>query len=152
MKFTKYISTALFAIAVVLTVLFVINIDRFALENIATATATRGLLDYFLIFAYVLLGVGALCAVLMPVPSVIGNPKALKGILVLLVIAVVFVGISYLLATDIVPANVALPESEFPSPGMVKTVEAGIILAYFLFATALVSIIGSGIYNSIRNR
>ncbi len=135
-KFVNYISYILLGLAVVITVLFFIN--------------QQNMLDTFLGYGYVLLGIAALLAVGLPLLGMFSNPKGFKKILINLAIVVVVVGLSYALASGDPLANTNInPE---PSASTLKITDTGLLITYILFGVAIISILAGSLINMVRNR
>ncbi len=134
-KFAKYLLYILFAVSLVFIVGFFIDQDA--------------MLDSFLYYAYILVGIAILSIVILPLFSLGNNPKGLKRLLMTVVLAVVFVGVSYALASSdplVVKINVEANENTL------KLTDAGLILTYILSVGAFIAIISGGIIKMVRNR
>jgi hypothetical protein len=135
LKFVKYILYLLFGLGVVLSIAFFTNKD--------------GMMDTYLFYAYILFGVAAVLAIVLPLIGMVQNPKALKRVLFLVILTAALVGISYLLASgDPVPVNL----STEPTAMTFKITDTGLVLTYILLAVSFVSIIAGSIVNMVRNR
>jgi hypothetical protein len=135
LKFVKYILYLLFGLGVVLSIAFFTNKD--------------GMMDTYLFYAYILFGVAAVLAIVLPLIGMVQNPKALKRVLFLVILTAALVGISYLLASgDPVPVNL----STEPTAMTYKITDTGLVLTYILLAVSFVSIIAGSIVNMVRNR
>ncbi len=135
-KFVKYISYLLLGLAVIITIAFFSNQD--------------GMLDTFLFYGYILLGVAAVTAIAMPLFNMIENPQSFKKIMVNLLIVVVVVGIAYLLASGDALQNVNInPE---PTANTLKITDTGLNLVYILFGISIISIVVGSVVNLVRNR
>ncbi len=134
-KGLKIFSIALFVITAVIAVLFYINPDSQNMTNV------------ILIFAYILLGLGIVLAVVLPIPSLFQYPKKLKKLLfTLLIVAVVFV-LGYLLASgDPVDVNTAVP----PSDRALKLTDTALIITYITLAVSILAIVWGGIKNLVQ--
>jgi hypothetical protein len=134
-KFAKYLLYILFAVSLVFIVGFFVDQDA--------------MLDSFLYYTYVLVGIAVLSILILPLMNLGSNPKGLKRILMTLVLTVVFVGVSYALASSdplVVKVNVETTESAL------KLTDAGLILTYILSAGAIIAILSGGIIKMVRNR
>lgn len=135
-KFVKYISYLLLGIAVIITIAFFSN--------------QKSMLDTFLFYGYILFGVAALAAIVMPLFNMIDNPKSFKKILVNLLIVIVVVGVAYLLASGNPLANTNItPE---PTANTLKITDTGLNLVYILFGISVISILAGSVINMVRNR
>lgn len=134
-KFTKYLLYILFAVSLVFIIGFFVNQDA--------------MLDSFLYYTYVLVGVALLAAIILPMINLLSNPKGLKKMLMFLLIAVVLLGVSYALASSdplVVKVNVEASESAL------KLTDAGLILTYILSVFAFLAILLGGLVRMVRNR
>lgn len=136
-KYAKYILYLLFGLGVLITILFLIN------------TENMGMLDTYLVYAYILFGLAIVLAILLPLISMIQNPKSFKKVGLGILLATVVVGISYLAASgDSVSVNVTTP----PTALTYKITDTGLIMVYILLAAAFVSIVAGSLVNMVRNR
>ena len=134
-KLLKYLLYILFAISIVFIIGFFVNEDV--------------MLDPLLYYTYVLVGISFLAIILLPLINLIKNPKGLKKMLMTLVIALVIIGLAYLLSSGdplLVKTNVEASES------VLKLTDTGLILAYILSAGACLAILSGGIFKISRNR
>lgn len=134
-KFTKYLLYVLFAVSLVFIIGFFVNQDA--------------MLDSFLYFAYILVAIALLSAFVLPMFNLLSNPKGLKKMLMFLLLAVVLIGISYVLASSdplVVKIDVEASKSAL------KLTDAGLILTYILSAFAFLSILLGGVVKMVRNR
>ena len=134
-KFTKYLLYILFAVSLVFIIGFFVNQDA--------------MLDSFLYYTYVLVGVALLAAIILPMINLLSNPKGLKKMLLFLLIAVVLIGVSYALASSeplVVKINIEASENAL------KLTDAGLILTYILSAFAFLAILLGGVVKMVRNR
>ncbi|MFA5849619.1 MAG: hypothetical protein WC833_07030 [Bacteroidales bacterium] len=134
-KLLKYLLYILFAISIVFIIGFFVNQDA--------------MLDSLLYYTYVLVGISFLAIIILPMINLIKNPKGLKKMLMTLVVAVVFVGVAYLLSSGeplMVKINVEASEN------VLKLTDTGLILTYILAAGAFLAIISGGIVRIARNR
>ncbi|MFA5712797.1 MAG: hypothetical protein WC960_01300 [Bacteroidales bacterium] len=134
-KLSNYILLLLFGLGLLLTVIFFINQD--------------GMLDTYLLYAYILFGIALVLAVVLPLVGMARDPKSLKRTLLALVMAAVLIGFSYLIASGN-PVYVNLTEA--PSEFTFRATDTGLILTYILLAVSFVAIVGGGIKNFIKNR
>jgi hypothetical protein len=134
-KFTKYLLYILFAVSLVFIIGFFVNQDA--------------MLDSFLYYTYILVGIALVAAFILPMIKLLSNPKGLKKMLLFLVIAVVLIGVSYALASSeplIVKTNVEASEN------VLKLTDAGLILTYILSFFAFLAILLGGVVKMVRNR
>lgn len=107
----------------------------------------EGVVDPLLYWAYVLVGVGLLGAIIGSIVSIIDNPKGLKKSILTLVGVIVVIGIAYLLAPG-TPA-VGLVGIE-PTEATLKMTDTLLNLTYILLGAAILSIIAGYIINVVR--
>lgn len=93
------------------------------------------MIDAGLIFAYVLIGLCALAAIVLPLIQAAGNPQTLKKIGISVGALVVLFVVCYMLAGDYTFGNKEVTEAAS------KRVGAGLIMFYVLLAGAVVSIV-----------
>ena len=137
-RVSKITLWVLFAISVVLTVLYFLNTKG---ENLDAWTYT------YLNWAYFMVGLAILLIILLPILTFRQRTIKVKPLLILLVIAVVLVGGAYLLApgTPVFLATGAIVEGS-----SVKLTDTALYLTYFLLALAAISIIGGSVYNALK--
>lgn len=134
-KFTKYLLYVLFAVSLVFIIGFFVNQDA--------------MLDSFLYFAYILVAIALLAAFVLPMFTLLSNPKGLKKMLLFLLLAVVLIGLSYALASsDPLVVKIDIEASK----SVLKLTDAGLILTYILSAFAFLSILLGGVVKMVRNR
>lgn len=151
-KFLKILLVCLLAISVIgLIVFFVQNSTTgiYAISNLADAMATKGSLDFLLVWGYVMVLAAILLVVIMSIINIAGNRKSLKRTGITLLIAVVLIGISYLLASgDPVTVNTATP----PTKAVLKMTDTLLNLSYALVIIAVLALIWGSLRNLIHNR
>ena len=101
-KFTKILEICLLVISLIGLVVFFIynsNTGLYTVANEAEALATTGMLDIVLFWAYALVIAAIVLVVVLSIINMAGNKKSLKKTGFLLLIAVVLIGLSYLLAS-----------------------------------------------------
>ena len=100
-KFTKILEICLLVISLIGLVVFFINnasTGLYTVANEAEALATTGMLDVVLFWAYALVIAAIVLVVVLSIINMAGNKKSLKRTGILLLIAVVLIGLSYLLS------------------------------------------------------
>ncbi|MDD2329492.1 MAG: hypothetical protein PHD16_02280 [Bacteroidales bacterium] len=137
-KVSKITLWVLFAISIVLTVLYFMNTKG---PNLDAWTYT------YLNWAYIMVGLAILLIILLPILTFRQRTVKVKSLLILLVIAIVLVGGAYLIApgTPITLATGAVKEG-----ASVKLTDTALYLTYFLLAIAAISIIGGSVYNALK--
>jgi hypothetical protein len=93
------------------------------------------MIDAGLIISYVLIGLCAAAAIVLPLIQAAGNPKSLKKIGISVGALVIAFFVCYALAGDSTMGNTKV------TPGAAKMVGAGILLFYVLLIGAIVSIV-----------
>jgi len=99
--------------------------------------------DIALVWAYILLILTAIAALVFPLISVFSNPKALLRMLAVLAGAAVLVVISYLLASETPIDIIGYTGTANRDPGTLKMVDTTLFVVYMLFGLALLSILYS---------
>lgn len=134
-NFTKYILYVLFAVSLVFIISFFVN--------------QEATLDAFLYYTYALVGIAILATLILPLLNLKSNPKGLKRILMTLVLTVVFVGLSYVLASS---DPLAVKINVEASDNTLKLTDAGLILTYILSVGAFIAILSGSVIKMVRNR
>lgn len=138
---------AMMLISVVLIVMFVINTNAAEQDRIAQKTAANPLI----IWAYVLLAIAAVTAVLFPVGYLVRNPrKAVKALVALALLVLVFF-VGYLLA-DPTPIQTAtsITNPDFSDRGVLLMTDTGIITTYIMLGLAVLALLVTGVRGIIR--
>ncbi|MCK9304514.1 MAG: hypothetical protein PHP30_01365 [Bacteroidales bacterium] len=134
-KGLKIFSIVLFAITAVLAVLFYMNSES---ENMVNA---------ILYFAYFLLGLGILLALVLPIPSLIQYPKKIKKLLFTLLIVLAVFAIGYLLSSgNPVDVNTDVP----PTERALKLTDTALIITYITLGVSFAAIAWGGIKNLVQ--
>lgn len=150
-KFLRILLICLLAISVIGLIVFFVQSSSgiYAISNLAEAMATKGSLDFLLIWGYVMVLAAILLVVIMSIINIAGNRKSLKRTGITLLIAVVLIGISYLLASgDPVTVNTATP----PTEAVLKMTDTLLNLSYALVVIAVLALIWGSLRNLIHNR
>ena len=137
-KFTKILEICLLVISLIGLVVFFIynsNTGLYTVANEAEALATTGMLDIVLFWAYALV----IAAIVLVV----------KKTGFLLLIAVVLIGLSYLLASgDPIAVNMEVQ----PTHATLKMTDTLLNLSYALVVIALLALVWGSVRNLIKNR
>lgn len=104
--------------------------------------------EAFLTWAYILIGLAVLFALLFPIIRMVTNPKNALKTLIGVVGMVVLVGIMYLLASDEV--LVITRENPDNVPSTLKWVGAGLNTMYVMFIAAVLAILYSEINKAFK--
>ncbi|MBW8332652.1 MAG: hypothetical protein K0M40_11570 [Prolixibacteraceae bacterium] len=101
-----------------------------------------------LYWAYVLLGIATIAALVLEFVNTISDKKATKSALVALGFSVAVIGISYLLANDEMPkffgANKFIEDGTI-TPSSMRWIGTGLIATYILSAISVIAIVWSSI-------
>lgn len=132
------------AVSVVLLAIFYYKTSGLVLPKEATfqeeIDAYGSILDLFIGWAYVLIGIAVVTAVVPAVVQMVTQPKnAVKSLISIAVVAL-FVLIAYSLS-DGTPMNLIGYEGKDNVPSMLKFADTMIFTMYFLLAAAIISII-----------
>ena len=104
-----------------------------------------------LVWAYVLLGLGVLCLILIPFLNIGANPSSLKKGAINIAFIVVLFGIAYLLSSDTqTAATLAMPDP--PSSTAMKITDTGLFATYLLLVLAVGAILFGTLYAGIKKR
>jgi hypothetical protein len=99
--------------------------------------------DIALVWAYILVLLTAIAAIVFPLIAVISNPKALIRLLLVLAGAAVLVVISYVLSNDKPIDIIGYTGTGNSDPGTLKMIDTVLFITYMLFGLALGSILYS---------
>ncbi len=130
MKYLSILKYALLAISALVVILFFVSGD---INN-----ENNPMLALMLDWAYILLGVAVVAAVLFPLVHIIQNPKGALQTLIGLAIVVVVVGISYAIASD---APITTAVITFDNPATLKLSDMGLYTTYAALTVAILAII-----------
>ena len=97
--------------------------------------------DIALMWAYILILITLIAAVVFPLVAVIANPKALIRLLIVLAGFAVLVVVSYLLSSDTAMEIIGYDGTGNTDPGTLKMVDTVLFLTYMLFGLAVGSIL-----------
>ena len=151
-KFTKILEICLLVLSLVGLVAFFIynaNTGLYTVANEAEALATTGMLDVVLFWAYALVIAAIVLVVVLSLINMAGNKKSLKKTCFLLLIAVVLIGLSYLLASgDPIAVNMEVQ----PTHATLKMTDTLLNLSYALVVIALLALVWGSVRNLIKNR
>jgi hypothetical protein len=92
-------------------------------------------------WAYVLILITLIAAIVFPLIAVISNPKALIRLMIVLAGFAVLVVVSYLLASDTAMEIIGYDGTGNSDPGTLKMVDTVLFVTYMLFGLALGSIL-----------
>jgi len=97
--------------------------------------------DIALVWAYILIILTAIAAIVFPLIAVIAHPKALIRLLLVLAGAAVLVVISYVLSNDKPIDIIGYTGTGNTDPGTLKMIDTVLFIVYMLFGLALGSIL-----------
>jgi hypothetical protein len=97
--------------------------------------------DIALMWAYVLILITLIAAIVFPLIAVISNPKALIRLLIVLAGFAVLVVVSYLLSSDTAMEIIGYDGTGNTDPATLKMVDTVLFLTYMLFGLAVGSIL-----------
>ncbi len=97
--------------------------------------------DIALIWAYILVLITLIAAVIFPLIAVLSNPKGLIRLGAVLLGAAILVVISYLMSKDTPMDIIGYTGTENSDPGTLKMVDTVLFVTYILFGIALTSIL-----------
>jgi hypothetical protein len=104
-------------------------------------------LDIALIWGYILLFIAILTALVFPVVYMIAHPVNLLRTILILVGISVLLGISYLLSSSEPMQIIGYSGTNDSDPGILKLIDTGLILSYFVLGLAVIAIVYSEISN-----
>jgi hypothetical protein len=99
--------------------------------------------DVALVWAYILVLITAIAAIVFPLIAVISHPKALIRLLLVLAGAAVLVVVSYVLSNDKPIDIIGYTGTGNTDPGTLKMIDTVLFITYMLFGLALGSILYS---------
>ena len=97
--------------------------------------------DIALVWAYILVLLTAIAAIVFPLIAVISHPKALIRLLLVLACAAVLVVVSYVLSKDTPIEIIGYTGTGNSDPGTLKMIDTVLFITYMLFGLALGSIL-----------
>ncbi|HKM12169.1 MAG TPA: hypothetical protein PL115_07925 [Bacteroidales bacterium] len=134
MKYTKYLQYLLFAISIVLIIVF---------YTTQTGSMDDKILDANLIWAYVLVAIAAVLAVIFPLAKAFKTKKGFLRLLAVIVGVVVLVGGCYLLAPGTpIDLNFEVSARTF------KLTDTALFVTYALIGASIIALLWSAIRNS----
>ncbi len=93
--------------------------------------------DTVIIWAYILIGIAAITAIIFPLINVIKNPAHAKNIIIVIAVFGILIGISYLLSSG---APISFLKVDATARTL-KTVDTGLITTYIFAAIAFLGIL-----------
>ncbi len=140
-KFVKYLSIVLFALSAILAVAFYLRPSGPDME------AT--MVEIVLYYAYVLFFLAIVLALVLPLFSLLDNPKKFKKLFINLAAVVVVFGFGYLFASS---DPLVVQTTVETTPFTLKLTDAGLIITYLLIAVSILAIFSGAVINLVRNR
>lgn len=138
MKLAKILEYVLLALSAILTVVFFVMPHDVASDPIV---------NIFIYFTYALLAVAAACTLIFWAKNTFSSKKGILNFLLLIVGVAVVVGGSYLLA----PGGEVATSAEYTET-ISKLSDTIIFVVYFLVAGAILALVGTSVFNAIKNR
>ena len=149
-KFTKILEICLLVLSLIgLVAFFIYNgkTGMYSVSNLAEALATTSMLDMLLFWAYILVIAALVLVVVLSLINMAGNRKSLRKTGIVLLIAVVLIGASFLLASgDPIAVNMAVQ----PSHATLKMTDTLLNLSYALVVIALLALVWGSVRNLIK--
>jgi len=139
MKWVKYIEYVLLAISVIVIA------SLFFLPKMEFKGSAVFETDWLLYWAYAMLVLGVIAALIAPVMSLFTNPKGTLRALIGLVVAVVLIGVCYAFSSTAPVPNSA--GGYFENPAELRLTDTMLYLTYAIGATSVLVIL----YTEIRN-
>lgn len=143
-KILNIITIVMFAITVVILGLFMFG-GEVPNQLYPTPVYTASMLNW----AYLLFGIAIILAVIFPVVRLATRPKEAMKSFIGLAAVVVLVLIAYAIS-DGTPMNIVGYSGTDNVPSILKFSDTILFTMYFLFAGAIVAIVGSEIYRKIK--
>lgn len=140
-KFPKIIELAIFVISIILMVIFYLNMSTIKVGS------NSPIMDISLFWAYLLVAVAILLALIFPLMDAFKSPKALRNLLFGIIAVVVIVGACYLLA----PGGEVKTTAAY-TPQTSKLVDAGLYLTYFMLLVTVGSLIYGIVKGALNNK
>jgi hypothetical protein len=137
-KLSRILSLSLYvllAVSVVFTLIFYMGNKVPGTEG--TAFEEPKITDNMIIWAYILVAIAAVAAIIFPVITLIKNPSHAKNILIIILVTAVLVGVSYLMASS---ESISFLKVE-ATTSTLKLVDTGLTISYILVAIAFVGIL-----------
>ncbi|NLX41728.1 MAG: hypothetical protein GXY75_07555 [Bacteroidales bacterium] len=136
MKYSKYIQYLLFAVSIVLLAVFYLT---------HTGSTTDKILDVNLFWAYALIGIGAVLALIFPLAKAFKTKKGIITILILIAGVVVVIGGCYLLAP-----GTPIELNQEVSAATFKFTDTALYVTYVFVAASIIALLWSAIRNSFK--
>lgn len=136
MKYSKYIQYLLFAVSIVLLAVFYLT---------HTGSTTDKILDVNLFWAYALIGIGAVLALIFPLAKAFKTKKGFITLLILIAGVVVVIGGCYLLAP-----GTPIELNQEVSAATFKFTDTALYVTYVFVAASIIALLWSAIRNSFK--
>lgn len=148
-KFAKILEICLLVISAIGLIVFLAfngKTGLYTVSNLAEALATTNLLDFFLFWAYLLVIAALVLVVVLSIINLAGNKKSIKKTGLVLVIAIVLIGLSYLLASgDPVAVNIDVQ----PTHATLKMTDTLLNLSFALVILTILALLWGSVRNLI---
>ncbi|MCI1779172.1 MAG: hypothetical protein LKI53_04355 [Bacteroidales bacterium] len=141
-KFTKILTYALLIISAVIFVIF------YASSHPADAGTADSTLNMVLNWAYLLLCLSVLGAIILPL--FFSSGKNVKGSLIKIGVVIVVCVVSYLLASSAPLQGVTVNPA--PTAGDLKFTSTILLISSLFLVADIIAVLGGGLINNLRNR
>jgi len=129
-KGLKIFSAVIFALILIVGVLFYASPESGNMVNVV------------LYFAYILLGIATLLAIVLPLPLLMQYPKKIKRVGGAILLVAILFGIGYMLSSG-EPININIENQ--PSEQVLKFTDTALIITYIMIALSILAILGGGL-------
>jgi hypothetical protein len=148
-KANKFVNILLWVLALVSVVICVYVFVECGNPDV-TKEGMMAAINPMLVWSYILVGIAAAAAVLLPLPQVIQNPKSALGILAGLVAFAVVVGLAYAFASgDPLPFTQG---HDAVSEGTIKFTDVNLIAVYIMLGATILVTLATSIINIFKLR
>lgn len=139
-KYIKWLLVALMAGGVIVFVYFLVTSIMYpepSSYSVGTVGAAMGA-NVMLIYAYILLAIAIVVALIFPIINIIKNPKGAMRSLIGLGIMIVVLAVTYFFSSD---APVQLPDQLITNQFVLRVSDMGLYTAYIMLVAAFLCII-----------
>jgi hypothetical protein len=114
-------------------------------QSVNTPNPEKNATNLFLLWAFILVGIAGLTTLGFSLYYIFTNPKAIRGFVIVLIVAVVLGGIAYLLSS-----GEQITDKVDISRGALIRIDIAIISTYILLGIAILGIIFSEVYKALQ--
>lgn len=148
-KLIKYLSYILLGLSAILAIAFY-AVPKGDIASFETMSNSGQFLTLVLLyFTYILFFAALILAIGLPLMNLLSNPQGLKKILYSIILVVVVFGFAFMISSG-KPLDAVVDPA--PSALTLKITDTGLIVTYILAAVSVITIIGGGIINMVKNR